>query len=149
MNLAALIARWRAGLLRGVPGGDPERRLLGRKGERAALRFLRRAGYRILGRNVRSRLGEADAVCLDPDGRTIVIVEVKCRRVPADADLAARQPPPEASVGLEKSRKLRELAMAITRSNRWQDRPRRIDVVAVEWLPHRRKPVVRHHPGAA
>ncbi len=144
-----MIARWRAKLLRGVPGGDPERRLLGRRGERAALRFLKRAGYRVLGRNVRSRLGEADAVCLDPDGRTIVIVEVKCRRIPADADLAARRLPPEANVGVEKSRKLRDLATAITRANRWHDRPRRIDVVAVEWMPDQRKPVVRHHVGAA
>jgi putative endonuclease len=146
--LGALLRRVRAALSRGVPGGDPGRRATGRRGERAACRFLRGAGYRVLGRNVRSRLGEADVVCLDPDGRTIVIVEVKSRRLPADARGAARQLPPEASVTSDKSDKLREMTRSIVRANRWQDRPVRIDVVAVEWPAERGRPTVRHHVGA-
>ncbi len=143
----AFLRRLQARILGRMPGGDPARRALGRRGERAAVRFLRRAGYRMLGRNVRSRLGEADVVCLDPDGRTIVIVEVKSRRVPG-SDGAPDQLPPEASVGVEKSRKLREITRAIVRANRWRDRPVRIDVVAVEWPAARGRPTVRHHLGA-
>lgn len=140
-------SRLTAALRGGVPGGDPARRALGRRGEREACRFLRRAGYRVLGRNVCSPRGEADAVCLAPDGRTIVIVEVKSRRRPDDPDAAARQLPAEASVGVEKGRKLREVTRAIVRANRWDERPVRIDVVAVEWSQGRR-PTVRHHVGA-
>ncbi len=146
--LRALIVRLLVAWRGGVPGGDPARRRLGRRGEREACRFLRAAGYRVLGRNVRSRLGEADVVCLAPDGRTIVIVEVKSRRLPGDAEGALRQQPPEASVGARKSDKLRDVTRSIIRANRWHDRPVRIDVVAVEWPPRHRSPTVRHHVGA-
>jgi putative endonuclease len=49
----------------------------GRDGESLAERFLRARGYRIVGRNVRLPGGEIDLVCVD--GRTLVVVEVKCR----------------------------------------------------------------------
>ena len=50
----------------------------GNLGERAAVKFLRRAGYKILDRNaVVDRVGEIDAVA-KKDG-TLVIVEVKTR----------------------------------------------------------------------
>jgi len=48
---------------------------LGRWAERRAARALRRAGLRILGRNVRTRLGELDLVALD--GEVLVFVEVR------------------------------------------------------------------------
>ncbi|MBI4601734.1 MAG: YraN family protein, partial [Planctomycetes bacterium] len=48
---------------------------LGRRGERAAARHLRRQGLRILARNVREGRGEIDLVALD--GATLVFVEVK------------------------------------------------------------------------
>ena len=51
------------------------RRLLGRRSERKAARYLRRRGLRVLARNVATRHGEVDLVCLDGD--TLVFVEVR------------------------------------------------------------------------
>lgn len=56
---------------------DP-RRLFGQEGEAAAESYLRRKGYRILAKNLRSSLGELDLVA--EDGRVLVFVEVKARR---------------------------------------------------------------------
>jgi Holliday junction resolvase-like predicted endonuclease len=56
-------------------------------GERAAERFLRALGYTLLARNWRSprdRRDEADLIMLSPDGREVVIVEVKRAAGPWD-----------------------------------------------------------------
>ncbi len=73
------------------PGADP-RHTLGAKGERAAERYLRRAGYKILARNFRAKGGgEVDLVCRDTAEAELVFVEVKTRAAaeedsrPADA----------------------------------------------------------------
>ena len=78
------------------------RRILGRRGERRAARFLRRRGYRILHRNLTIGRDEADLVALDPDGRTIVIVEVKTR----SSDYLA----PEVKINRDKQYRLARLA---------------------------------------
>ncbi|MBX3357141.1 MAG: YraN family protein [Phycisphaeraceae bacterium] len=142
--MSPLFARTWAALLRRPPEtpAAAERRL-GRAGERAAARLLRRSGYRILARNVRVPMGEADIVCVAPDRRTIVVVEVKTRRtIPGRI-----QPPPEANIHAHKRRKLLSVARHLAAANRWNDRPVRIDVVAVEW-PARGKPILRHHIAA-
>ena len=50
---------------------------LGRGAEERAARFLESAGFHILARNFRTRLGEIDLVA--DDGDTVVLVEVKYR----------------------------------------------------------------------
>lgn len=148
-GLRAVCDRTRSLLLRALgrrPGPSPSARdPLGPAGERAAAKFLRRAGYRILGRNLRVPMGEADLLCLAPDRRTIVLVEVKTRRVNSSADHPA-SPPPEASVHAAKRRKLTAILNHLAAANNWRSRPLRIDVVAVEW-PDRGPPVLRHHTG--
>jgi putative endonuclease len=57
------------------------RKLFGQAGESAAEEYLRRKGYRILARNLRSSLGELDLVA--EDGQVLVFVEVKARRTDA------------------------------------------------------------------
>ena len=52
--------------------------ILGRRSERRAARLLRRAGLRILARNVRTASGEIDL--LAREGDVLVIVEVRRRR---------------------------------------------------------------------
>jgi putative endonuclease len=64
------------------------KKTLGKRGENAAARYLRRRGYKILARGDRFGPGELDIVALD--GETIVFVEVKTREStvaghPADA----------------------------------------------------------------
>ena len=58
---------------------DPRHRL-GRAGEAAAAKFLRRSGYKVLYRNFRApKGGEVDLVCRDRASVTLVFVEVKTR----------------------------------------------------------------------
>ena len=130
----ALLLGWRPEP--SVRGRDP----IGPAGERVAARRLRRCGYRVIARNVRTGQGEIDLVCLAPDRATVVFVEVKTRRVRDGGGVAQR---PETSVGARKQEKLRRLAREVARKRGWTDRPLRIDVVAVEW-PARGRPVVRH-----
>lgn len=61
-----------------------EKRLLGAFGEGAACAYLRRRGYKLLGRNFRCRSGELDIIA--QKGRHIVFAEVKLRK---NADFGA------------------------------------------------------------
>ncbi len=131
----------RLGLAQPKTSRDP----LGPSGERAAARLMRRSGYRILARNVKVKGGEADLVCLAPDRRTIVLVEVKARRRGVSASAISENTPPEMSVHSRKRKNLARIARTLARINGWSDRPLRIDVVAVEWPAGKRaKPVLRH-----
>src|SRR5438309_9353337 len=66
-------------------------RVLGERGERAAARFLRRQGLRVLLRGYRARSGEIDLIARE--GEILVFVEVKARRqgVPAEAVTPEKQ----------------------------------------------------------
>lgn len=95
---------------------------LGRRGERAAVRALRRAGYRILARRWKARGGEeVDVVALH--GETIVIVEVK-----ATASATAA---PGDRIDHRKRERLRTAAGCLLRKTPGGARPVRIDVVEV------------------
>lgn len=63
----------------------------GRRSETLAALFLRLKFYRILGRRVRTKLGEIDLIARAPSG-VVCFVEVKARGDEAEADaLGARQ----------------------------------------------------------
>ncbi|MDX2132454.1 MAG: YraN family protein [Planctomycetota bacterium] len=108
-------------------------RAVGNRGEAAAADLLRARGYRIIARNAVTPRGEADLVAWAPDGRTLVVVEVKTRVRGANARSDAT--PPEANVTRAKRRRLHAIATHLARSNGWTDRPRRVDVVGVEIDP--------------
>lgn len=78
-------------------------------------------------------------IALDPDGLTIVIVEVKTRQA---ADTA-----PEERINREKQLALSRLAAALLRSRRHAGRPVRFDSVAVI-LGDAEHPAIRHVRGA-
>jgi len=59
----------------GVRGGDAQD--TGKTGEKEALKFLKKSGYRILEKNFRTRFGEIDLIA--KDNNTVVFVEVKTR----------------------------------------------------------------------
>jgi putative endonuclease len=124
-------------LLRRIFGQRDES--LGARGERVAARFLQKAGYRILERNKTVGNDEADLIALDPDGRTVVIVEVKTRE---DGTLA-----PEESVNAVKQHRLTRLAMRLQKEPDLRDRPFRFDAMAVVW-PRGGVPEIRHIVGA-
>jgi len=120
----------------GAPG-RANRRETGARWEREAARHLERLGYRILGRNVRCRLGEIDLVALD--GPTVVFVEVKGKGGRGHGR-------PEEMVTAAKQRRLTLLARWYLLQRGWLARPARFDVVAVDDGPAGRE--VRHHRDA-
>jgi len=124
--------------LRGLLSRDDES--LGARGERAAEHWLRRQGYRIVERNLHVGRDEVDIAAMAPDGRTLVIVEVKTRM--ADEIL------PEEQVGPAKQRRLVRLAAKLSQQERFRGCGVRFDVIAVVWAEGARKPIIRHHEGA-
>lgn len=110
----------------------PDTAFVGRRGEAAAARYLRRRGYRVLDRNVILPSGELDLVCETDDERVLVLVEVKSRSADAPHPSA---PPPEAAVDEEKKDKLTTLALELLRKHphlRQPPRTVRIDVIGID-----------------
>ena len=107
-------------------------RLLGERGERAAARYLRRHGMRVLVRGYRTRWGEIDLIAREAD--TLVFVEVKARRrgVPAEA------------VAAEKQRRLTLAALHFLRRYQLLEQRSRFDIVAIVWPDDRRPPEIEH-----
>lgn len=101
---------------------------LGREGERRAEAFLRRRGYRILGRNVRRRVGEIDLVAFEPVSRTVCFVEVKARRAEGPASAWEAVTP-------EKRRRIRTAAERFLATVRTDYRACRFDAVAAVLRP--------------
>lgn len=118
---------------------------LGRRGERAAERYLKKSGLKTLGRNLQTHAGEADLLMVDPHTNGIVLVEVKSRR---RVTSERGRDEPERQITPDKRRRLRGIAQFLRRTNRWESRPIRIDVVAVDFIPGQRQPVIRHHKNA-
>lgn len=115
---------------------------VGRRGETLAARHMKRLGFRILGRNLRTSAGELDILCEDPRTRAIVIVEVKARSRPLNDD---PRHAPELAVDERKRQRLRLIARTLQRSNHWHDRIIRIDLIAIDFPHDQSKPVLRHH----
>jgi putative endonuclease len=115
-----------------------QRRSIGQAAEEAAARWLARAGFTVLERNVRFPEGEIDLVCRDRD--VVVFVEVKCRRPhwgegPGDA------------VSRDKRRRLIRLAQHYLRARRLDHARCRFDVVAVT-VERDGTHTIRHLPSA-
>lgn len=80
---------------------DLHKKILGKKGERTALQYLKKQGYQIVDTNYRTPLGEADIIALDKD--ELVFVEVKTR---TGDEFGA----PKESVGKDKQRRYYNIA---------------------------------------
>ena len=96
--------------------------IVGKLGERIALGFLKRSGYRILETNFRTPFGELDVVARR--GGHIVFVEVKTR---ASSSLG----PPCLSVTRSKQRHIIRSALVYLKRRNLVDSNWRIDVVSV------------------
>jgi putative endonuclease len=115
------------------------RRWFGSRSERAAERYLRGLGYRIVKRNWRCPQGELDLIAID--GRCVVFVEVRSTETAASEK-------PAASVDAAKQRRLTDLAVRFLQQYRLLDYPARFDVLAVSWPEDRREPAIVHYPSA-
>jgi putative endonuclease len=107
-------------------------RLLGDRGERAAARFLRKAGMRVILRGFRTTQGEIDLIVRDGD--ILVFVEVKARRAGQPAE----------AVTPEKQRRITITALEFLKRHRLLEQQCRFDVVAIVWPDDRRRPAIEH-----
>jgi putative endonuclease len=112
------------------------RRWFGTRSERAAARYLRKQGMRILARNHYTPHGEIDLIALDAG--CIVFVEVRSTGL----DDVSR---PAESVDLAKQRRLTDCALDYLRRHGLLDRPARFDVLAIGWPAEQREPEIVHH----
>ena len=81
---------------------------IGRKGEKIAARFLRRQGYRVLGRNLTFGKNELDIVARDK--QYIVFVEVKTRTVDTRFQETLENRP---SLAVNRGKRVRTVAAAM------------------------------------
>jgi putative endonuclease len=112
------------------------RRWFGTRSERAAARFLRRLGWRILTRNYLCKHGEIDLIALDD--RCVVFVEVRS----TGGDDPER---PAQSVDAVKQARLTEVALDYLRRHRLLDQMARFDVLTLSWPPGQREPAIVHY----
>ena len=107
------------------------RQKFGEKGEALAVRRLKKAGYKIIETNYRTRLGEIDIIAKDKD--TIVFVEVKSRR-------SVHFGNPKQALTLQKQKKISMVALYYLKTTGQDDARARFDVVSV--IINRDKPRV-------
>ena len=130
-RLRAILSDWRR---RYFP-----RKSLGQRGERAAAKYLKRKGYKIVAHGSRLRPGELDLVAVDD--RTVVFVEVKTRRSDQFGN-------PAEAVNLQKQRRLTRLAVTYLKRYGLLEYPARFDVVAIVWPEDQRRPLIEHFENA-
>jgi len=112
---------------------------LGKRGEAAAARFLKRLGYHVVARSERDMLGELDLIAIDQ--RTIVFVEVKTRK-------SHQAGHPAEAVGDAKQRRLTRLALGYLKRHDLLEQRARFDVVAITWPNPQEPPVIEHYRNA-
>ena len=115
------------------------RLLLGDRGERTAVSYLKRQGMRILGRGYRNSYGEVDIIALD--GRQIVFVEVKTRT-------SLEKGQPFEAVDRRKQQTLTQIALSWLKQNHRLEHSARFDVVSIVWPPGSREPEITHFRNA-
>lgn len=115
------------------------RRWFGSRSKKAASRFLRSLGFRLLEHNFICEIGEIDIVALDAD--TLVFVEVRSTE-------SGNSLTPAQSVDLKKQNRLTRLALYYSQKRRLLDRPARFDVLAISWPAGQPEPTITHYPNA-
>jgi putative endonuclease len=98
------------------------RQKIGKSGETAAVRFLKKSGYKILEQNYRTQLGEIDIIARDR--QTIVFIEVKTRR-------SLEYGSPKLAVTSKKKRNISMTALYYLKVNDQSHADARFDVVTV------------------
>lgn len=114
-------------------------KLLGDKGERAATRFLKRQGLKILANQYRDQKGEIDIIA--QDGSQIVFVEVKTRQ-------STDRGQPYDAVDIHKQRKLTTLALAWLKKHKRLEQSARFDVISIVWPNDSKEPQIQHFVNA-
>lgn len=108
-----------------------KRQKFGEQGEALAVRRLKKAGYKIIETNYRTRLGEIDIIAKEKD--TLVFVEVKSRR-------SVHFGSPKWAITPKKQKKISMVALHYLKATNQSSARARFDVVAV--MSNRDKPQV-------
>ena len=95
---------------------------LGKSGEEIAANFLREKGYKILGRNYKTKLGEIDIIALDKG--TYCFIEVKTR----NSDKFGL---PQEALSVFKQRQISKSALYFLKEKNLLEKKARFDVVSV------------------
>lgn len=111
------------------------RRLFGTAGERAAEKYLKQQGFRVIARQFNTRWGEIDLIATD--GETIVFIEVKTRRSDAKGTPLER-------VDQTKREHSTKTALAFLKRHRLLGRRSRFDVISVVWPEDKQPPQIEH-----
>jgi putative endonuclease len=107
-----------------APASGGRANILGPRGEKIACRFLRRAGFRILAKNYRCPVGEADIIALDARAGAIVFVEVKTRSSNAAVE-------PYSAVNADKKRRMKKIAAYYVAKHPAEDYAIRFDIISI------------------
>ena len=115
------------------------RLLLGDRGERAAVRYLKKQRFRIIAKQYRNSFGEVDIIA--QDGKTTVFVEVKTRTSTNDGQ-------PFEAVDLRKQEKITRIALAWLKKHDRLEQPARFDIVSIIWPDENSEPQIQHFRNA-
>jgi putative endonuclease len=119
------------------------RRWFGRRSERAAARFLRSLGYRVLAANVAHKTGELDILAIHSE--TLIVVEV--RSTSAEGPEAIENT--AATVNVRKQRQITNATLRFLAARKLLGKIAvRFDVLVLSWPPHAREPAIKHIPHA-
>ena len=111
---------------------------VGRRGEKIAVAFLRKSGYKLLFRNFRAKCGgEIDLVCRDREAKVLVFVEVKTRTTNLFGD-------PHEAVTLRQQDNITRAAKEWLRLLDDADIPYRFDIVEIVMEPRRAVRLIRN-----
>ena len=107
---------------------DTKKITTGKEGEKIAVAYLKKNGYRIIEINFRCSIGEIDIVAKEKDD--LVFIEVKTRK---SIELGY----PEQAVGIRKQKKMSQLALWYLQKRKIANTNARFDVVAVTLIPEK------------
>ena len=114
-------------------------KLLGDRGERAAAKFLKAAGLKIIARQYRNLFGEIDIIAMDGD--CVVFVEVKTRS-------SSDKGHPTEAITVAKQEQMTKLALVFLKRQRLLNQTSRFDVVSVIWQDGKAEPQIQHYVNA-
>jgi putative endonuclease len=109
---------------------------IGKFGQDLSAEFLQKRGYKIIGQNFFTRLGELDLIA--EKDKQIIFIEVKTR-------LGHNFGLPEEALNSDKAKKIREAALEYLVQKNINNENYRYDLVAVEINEAEKKAQIRHY----